>query len=388
MATGAPKDCGKLHPSHNERVAFSHLHTKQRVIEHTEQTLPKDYVSVMSTCITNQLEHPNHKTLQDKVGLRQRLLDAKLKAQVEDEFSKKLADEYAANRKVSYVSDSMANYNKAAFQPSLVVRDPSIRIPTYHADYCTDTPITYFSDCVRRGVNNFPTTFVITGNPFRKSNAFSADIKLEPTIRRTESNERPRPLPTIREFGLLREFRRRLFDHVKSLDFSGIAGRIVRILVDMIWSLASENASALHIEALVSGISASLNFDVTTEERKALLCAYDFNSTNMISLPDFTDFIRGSLSPRAVELVNMVLVMLASAQPVYTEGFVSEVAITDTYKSSAPAGGGAVETLLSSLRVNYGQVSVDDFFEYYTDVYAEMENNQQFEAMLRSTWGI
>ena len=374
----------------------SQLLTKQRTIEHSDQLLPKDYKSVMSTCITNQLNHPNYKTLQDKVGPRQRQLDQRLKDQVDAEFKQRQLDDFTANRKVAYVSDAMANFNKESFQPSLVVGDPTLRVPTFNADYSTDTPITYFSDCVRRGVTNFPSSFVTTGNPFRKSTAFSADIRLEPTIRRAESNERPTPLPTIREFGLLKELRRRLFEHIKAKDVgtdgAGVPspGRIVRILVDSLWALVAtdtENASALHIDALISGLAASLGFSVAPEERRALLSAYDLSSTHMISLPDLTDFLRGNLSPRAAELVDIVLATLAAAQPVFTEGFVTEAAIVATYQK--PPGGCDIGTLLSSLRVNYdGQVSADEVFEYYTDVYAELDSSQQFETLIRQSWGI
>lgn len=364
------------------------LMTKKRVVEHTDQMCSKDYKSVMSTCITNQLEHPNFKTLQDKVGPRQRQLDLRLKAQVETEFKQKQADDYAANRKVIYETDAMANFNKESFQPSLVVNDPTLRIPTFNADYATETPITYFSDCVRRGVTNFPSSFVTTtGNPFRKSAAFSADIRREPTIRRAESNERPGPLPTVRDFGLLRDLRRRLFDHIKSMDEDrGIStpGGIVRILVDSLWSLlATENASALHIDALISGLAASLSFSIAPEERRALLSAYDLQSNHLINLPDLTDFLRGTLPPRAVELVDLVIRTLSSAQPAFTEGVVTEAAIVETFR-----GGGDLGVLLSNLRVDDGQVLFDDFFEYYTDVYAELDNSLHFETLLRETWGI
>jgi hypothetical protein len=83
------------------------LLTKARVIEHSDQLPAKEYKSVMSSCITNQQDHPNYKTLKDKVGPRQAMLDAKLKQQVADEFTKRAADDYTENRRVRYVSDAM-----------------------------------------------------------------------------------------------------------------------------------------------------------------------------------------------------------------------------------------------------------------------------------------
>lgn len=364
------------------------LLTKARCIEHSDQMDPKEYKSVMSTCITNQLEHKNYKTLQDKVGPRATLLEAQMKKQVNDEFAKKQSDEYNENRKVSYMSDAMECYNKPNFTPSLDVKNPYSRVQTYNADYCTETPITYFSDAVKNGTANFPATFVTSGNPFKKSSAFSAHIVKDPLIRRAESNERPRPLPTIREFGILREMRKRLFSHLSSLETSGVAGRIVRIIVDNVWRLASGgggNAGIIHIETLVNGLFSDFNFTVSKQERSAILMAYDVNSNNQVSLADFTDYIRGSLSPRAAELVDIVLTTIATAESSYSEGYVSESVIMAMY---SPVGPNSLDVLLSSLHVSEGQVAVDDFFEYYTDVLAELDTNQQFEALIRASWGI
>ena len=372
------------------------LLTKARVIEHTDQLHPKQYKSVMSTCITDQREHPNYKTLQDKVGPRQRMLEAKLKQQVSDEFSQKQAADYTENRKVKYVSDAMENFNKAGFQPSLKVKDASVRIPTYSSDCCSDNAITFYSDAVRNGVSgNFPCTFVTTGNPFKRSSAFSADIVRDQTVLKAESNERPRSLATVREFGALQAMKQRLFEHVKSTYAGGpnaVPGRTVRIIIDTLWSMGAasinENTFAaqqlgLHIETFSNGLYANLGFSITPSERAALLLAYDFNSNNVISLAALTDFLRGSLSPRAIELVDVVLASLASTEVAYTEGFVSERAILINFK-----GGYNVDALLSSLRVTEGQVNTDDFFEYYADAFAEVSSGTQFESLIRSSWGL
>jgi len=370
------------------------LLTKARVIEHTEQLPAREYKSVMSTCITNQLEHPNYKTLQDRVGPRQAQLESKLKQQVAEEFAKKQADDYTENRRVKYVSDAMENFSKAGFEPSLKVKDPtSIRIPTFNADCCTDSAITFYSESVKNGVTgHFPTTSVTTGNPFKRCSAFSADIVKEQTIRKAESNERPRPLATVREYSALQLMRQRLLEHVGKAAAAAAGGgavppgRCMRIIIDLLWGLAqgggNESAPGLHIETLTNGFYSNLGFSITPQERNALLLAYDINSNNLISLTAFTEMVRGTLTSRAIELVDIVLASLASTESVYNEGFVSERAVMIGYK------GENVDELLMALRVTDGQISADDFFEHYADVYGEMSSGAQFEALLRSTWGL
>jgi len=369
---------------YNPKDRSKQLMTKQRVIEHSDQLPPKDYKSVMSTCITNQLEHPNYKALQGAVGPRQALLEAKLKQQVNDEFAKKQAEEYTENRKVKYVSDAMEAFNRPNFDPALKVNDPFVRVPTFHADYCTDTPITFYSDSVKNGATgNFPCTFVTTGNPFKKSSAFSGDIVKEQTLKKAETNERPRALPTVREMGSLMQLKKRMLDHVKHVvpGTTDVPGRAVRILIDTLWGMANENSPGIHIETFVNCFYTSLQFVITSAERKALLLAFDINSNNLISLVAFTDWMRGSLTPRAIELVDIVLASLASSDAVYNEGFVSEISITRNYMGDA-------KTLLSNLRVTEGQVSADDFFEYYADVFAELASASHFEAFIKAAWGL
>jgi len=364
------------------------LLTKARVIEHTEQLPAKEYKSVMSSCITNQLEHPNYKTLQDRVGPRKAQLEADLKRQVDEEFKKKQSDDYTENRRVKYVSDAMENFSRADFEPTLNTKNTLLtRVPTFNADYCSDTPITFYQDAVKRGTANFPTTFVGAAgtNPFLKSSAFSADIKTEQTVKKSESNERPRPLPTVREYGTLRELRARLIEHTRGLETSGFPGSVVRTILDAVWRGGGElsTSSSVHIEAFINGLYSSLNFLVEPHERKALLAAYESSEAiNTVSLIDVSDFIRGSLTPRSLELIDMVLASLAATENDYTEGFVSESVILSRY-----SGPPSVDQLLSNLRLTNGQVSVDDFFEYYTDVSAELVDNG-FEALLRTSWGI
>jgi hypothetical protein len=145
--------------------------------------------------------------------------------------------------------------------------------------------------------------------------------------------------------------------------------------------MANENSPGIHIETFVNCFYTSLQFVITSAERKALLLAFDINSNNLISLVAFTDWMRGSLTPRAIELVDIVLASLASSDAVYNEGFVSEISITRNYMGDA-------KTLLSNLRVTEGQVSADDFFEYYADVFAELASASHFEAFIKAAWGL
>jgi len=267
------------------------LMTKDRCIVHSEQLHPKEYASVMSTCITRPQAHPQYEMLKDKVGPRARLLEEKLKEQVESEFQSKQSSALVENRRVLYQTQNQQAYDIPSFTPSMRNKDPgSIRVPTVNANYATETPISFYSDSVKRCSVNFPTTFATSStNPFKKSSAFSSDAYTNPTARRTESNERPRPLPTVREFGALQQLRLRLILHVQTLLPNAGLGNSMRAILGCIWmNRDGEESSQIHIKALENCLAADLGFVLTNTEANAILSAYDFSSNSCVSLPDLT----------------------------------------------------------------------------------------------------
>jgi len=111
---------------------------------------------------------------------------------------------------------------------------------------------------------------------------------------------------------------------------------------------------------------------------------------NQKPIPDAQqDLLRGSLSLRAAELVDFVLTSLAQSETVYTEGYVSEAVIRARYNPPSQYGdAGSVEALCTSLKMSNGSTTVEDFFEFMTDLRAEVESEAEFENLIRSSWGI
>ncbi len=345
-------------------------YTFVRCIEHSDRMNPKDYESVMANCIKDPAKHPHAKTLKDKVGPRAALLESKLKSEVESTFKASQTLTAETLRRVDYVSDFGANYNKPDFRASLRENVDTTRVPTFSANYVTDSPITYYSECVNRGKDiTFPCTFTVSSNPFRKSCAFSTRAETNPSSFRTESNERPRPFPTVGEFAGLKVFRQRIFRHI-SVKF-GLplgSGKVVQRIVDMIWGLVTSSVPEIQVEALVHSLSLDYGFELTAEERRGLLSTFNGDGTGNLSLPELTNFLRGSLNPRAGELVDKVLARVE----VSSQGLISETDIRKIYKGREP------------INVNKSGVNItlDDMYEYFTDCFAELDNVERFEQLL------
>lgn len=185
----------KYYPDPRDRS--KQLLTKSRCIEHTEQMHPKDYRSVTNETIGNPNTHPDNLTLlQNKTnGPRKQALENKFKAEINEKYDQMKSSDLLETRKVKYLSQNQEAFNIPGFKPKLNdgrsdnSNSNNQRIQTRNADYATDTPITYFSDTLNRsnGIDNtvsFPVSFVNSTNPFRKSSAFSADVRIEPFARK------------------------------------------------------------------------------------------------------------------------------------------------------------------------------------------------------------
>jgi hypothetical protein len=169
--------------------------TKDRCIIHTEQTLPKDYESVMASCIKNPRLNPHYEMLKDPIGPRTAKLEAAMKSEVESTYKTTQDNLYTANRKVDYVSDYNRNFGEK--KGNRFVIDNTTGFDESKSNKVSDEPITFYSEGVEKGISSFPATFVMSKtNPFRRTNAFTADPRTAPTAHRCESNERPRTLPS------------------------------------------------------------------------------------------------------------------------------------------------------------------------------------------------
>ena len=148
---------------------------------------------------------------------------------------------YTANRKVEYVSEYGRGYCARGDGESKDL--PANYSPT--SNYAIDNAISFYTDSVNRGTVGFPTTFATTTNPFRKSSAFSCDSRSEPTISKTESNERPRPMPTVREFKIIRDFRDKLVGANVGEGQTSTDLEVIGPIIDFMWNLLTSETSTI-----------------------------------------------------------------------------------------------------------------------------------------------
>ena len=288
----------RFYPSPKDKK--NSLLTKARCIVHTDQVLPKDYTTVNRESLKIPQNHPEyHGPVRGPkaMGPRRLLLERAIKSEVEEEFSAKEKSNFEETRKIDYTSLNKASFAKLNFTPSLKENDASSRIPTKSAAYITEPPVTYYSHSVQHGkANNFPCTFVGSTNPFKKSAAFSADIRKELVAPLAETNQRPRPLPTLLELRAMTDLRSRLIAQVQKLlgTFGAYYpdGSAVRSIISAVWR--GSNSESCPIRDLVEILTETFGVDITQQEQKALLAAMDVNSDGNISLPQLTNFFRPS----------------------------------------------------------------------------------------------
>lgn len=376
----------------NPKDKSSSLLTNDRVMFHTEQIKPKDYISNTRRTIIDPKNHPEYKTLMaNPVGPRKMLYESKISSEVQQMQKEKFDSKEAETRRVLYRSVYQDNYNKADFKSTLVENDPSIRIQTSNADYSTDTPITYYSDSISNAPTNvsFPVTFINSSNPFRKSSAFSADAKFDPCARKTETNERPTPYPTFVEHRLLLSFRKRLIAHTQLQLNQSIPGAAVRKIVSMLWTIIDqmENYNA-PISFLINVISQELDFAVNDSEMRAFIIAFvqqkvDVNEEDYLNVVDVISLIMPPLSPRRLELIGILFSLLEKNTVITTAGLIDKDQLNQFFVPGTETG--SFQQFCEDLP--YGiSLNIEDLVNYYSTVSAEIDDNNEFEDYLRKSW--
>ncbi|RYG62424.1 hypothetical protein EON64_17870, partial [archaeon] len=193
--------------------------TQQRCIDHTERLEPKNYNTITRETLIDPRNHPTASQVRSTVGPRQRRLEATIKDEVEYEIRQKEAAEYKESRLVDYSTTGRASFTRSGFKESLRLDDPGARVNTRTSSYATDSAITIYSHALKNTNErvHFPATFVGSTNPFSRHNAFSADIANDVLARRTETYERPRTLPTLKEFKYLKTLREKLLKESRGI---------------------------------------------------------------------------------------------------------------------------------------------------------------------------
>lgn len=374
----------------------STLVTRSRCIDHTDQTFPKDYTTTSKTTLPDPRTHPGFGK-RETVGPRQRMMENTLKKTIEDEIARKTTQDFHDSRKLTYLTTAKETYEKPGFQPRLRTNDLNVRIPTRNTNYSTDTTVTYYSHAIKDPSVpvSFPTTFVGSKtNPFSKNCVFSADIEKDVNARRTETNERPTPLPTLKEYKLLAALSERLLSTAKQILTNQIGrepepGASLRYILSVLYAAGAPSLTPDDVQILFTEYLDNLTLSVA--DRAALLSAYDMYGEQKIVLSEFAMLLKRTPSPRRLELLDLFYGMLdPDGQGVLYCEHVRE----------------RIQSYPNQKRTYYAQLFIDfmfqvssqnglalpefsrhQFIDYYVDVSSETTDEDGFEKFLQESWG-
>jgi hypothetical protein len=349
----------------------SALMTKDRCIQHTDQMLPRDYISTTNLTYPDPNRHPDfRKDYGRELGPREQKIESKMKDDIDTTFRRSQDMHLAETRKVQYSSTHRDSFHKMGFKPTLIDKDPSIRIQTRNADYSSDQAITYYTDCIKRGDRlSFPLTFTnFVSNPFLKSGNFSG-VK-DVTIKHMETHELPQRSTTIEDVRILRPLAARI---INSPILSELPpGDKVRSVLGLFQSLVEHVEDILiEIDVLCDALLTNLGVKLTATELEALKLSYfstlntkehkikpDFYTLTRIDESDhdhdclappppprinvvqFGAFIMGHLNPRRNELICRLFAQLAgeiewTTGPLELTATKSKLYLKDTFTTTA-----------------------------------------------------
>lgn len=374
----------------NPKTKDSSLLTRSRCITHTERTEPKDYSTISRDSMRDPRSYPSSAHL-TSAGPRKKLLESMLRDEVESEMQQKADREYTESRRGEYRTTSSQWFKNEGFRPTLRENDPSVRVSTQNASYSTDTAITFYSHALKQPNEriNFPATFVGSTNPFSRHNAFSADIVRDAYARKTETNERPTGVPTVRDLKALTTFRDKLLEAARSV-VGTTRGAAMRYAFNSLLALNAEWVSLPTLRACLSAHFSGLS--PTRDEERAMITTYDHQSDGMLCLTELLWFIRPNPKRRRAELITHFFSLMPNPQTMEEpEGEATVFIPTDAVRSRLEYSG------LSSKSPSFQEVPVfldsmgdsftyQQFHDHIADISAEMEDDYAFEEYLRGVW--
>lgn len=380
------------------------LMTTGRCITHSEQTFAKDYKSVTQESISLPQSHPEYKW--SKIlgsGPRQKMLQQQLEMKVQNEFEATKLRETAAALVVDYTSETKRNFTIRGFTPLLTDKEsfPLIQMPGIK--FPKDSPISFYSDSIKRGDKlSFATTAVVTENPFRKNGSFSTVMSKHPFDRRGESNERPKPLPNVNQYNKVANFRINLIGHAKKFLGSEISpGKAVREIIRALW-LNPENSGVakIGVSKLADILHTYFSFPLNFDEMKALCAAFDAGVDDDILLIDLSNFLRRIGNPKRMDLIHSAFYVVTDdvlGGAWTTESQIREkymLGDVDDFIANLNDIRGYAQTLGTAPKCrgqtpkNSAEFSINDFFDYYFDYSAEVDDDDDFENIVNSSWGL
>lgn len=134
--------------------------TGKRVIEHDDQIAAKDYTSTLRNTYPDPSSIPNY-SARNPMGPRALAMEARLRAEVDNEFAEKERIRKEEESKRDLQSTARSAMTATGFVPKDIV-DVDSRFETKNADYATETAITYYTHTLEQSKEglNFPVTLV------------------------------------------------------------------------------------------------------------------------------------------------------------------------------------------------------------------------------------
>ena len=382
------------------------LMTTQRCIIHSERTEPKDWNTVNRDTF---LIPSNHRDFisSDGKGPRQRAYEARLKQQVADELRTKEEIAYAEKMAPRFETESTSNFAKDGFETKSL--EGPKRLLTFNAEYANEEAVTYYSHSVRCGKSNFPATFMPSGQQlFAKNSSFSADIN-QPYVKIAETHERPGHPARAKDYLALKGLAQRMIDTVKSdissSDATGtsiLPGSAVQKIVLALDTMGSETPM-LSIEIFEQSIQSVLNFTFTNEERTSLLTEFDQSKNGQISCAEFLLLVRPSMSPRRLELIDIAFgivdtnnkgtVNKRDVESCIMNGNnvvdgINKNDLIASFIASLFGGEGSRSSGNNDSLSAPGVVGFEDFVEYFSNISREVEDDMQFEIIVKCLFSL
>mmetsp|Transcript_4749 Transcript_4749/g.7209 ORF Transcript_4749/g.7209 Transcript_4749/m.7209 type:complete len:416 (+) Transcript_4749:98-1345(+) len=383
--------------TYDPKVRSSTALTNLRCIDHSAKVDARDYQSVLKDTHKIPQTHEDYNVAYGK-GPRARLKEQMMKQQVESEFEERerqLESERNARFLTTTTQEAMSKDNftstlrdKISGMASGKKRDPY---------YLREEPITYYlHSALHCEEVSFPVTAVGSlEKPWSKGVSMSGDIK-NGTLRHFGTFENSGNPPTVRELRILRNLRTSIVNSFCGVSPAGKQGSTVRLLTQQLLDLNNENIPRASVSAVDNVLSDIVGVSLSSEQCDALKVAFSRYNDDRIILVEFVEYIRGPLSQWQSDLIIKAFITCNPGE----DDLVTDEGIINAFNTSGAASSPSAEGLsgkellnhfLDSLQA-YSYTSngfeLNDFVEYYRDVYCEMNNPELFEKTIIATWNI
>jgi hypothetical protein len=189
----------------------------------------------------------------------------------------------------------------------------------------------------------------------------------------------------VRELQILKQLRFDIVSQCAEVSPPDCPGGAVQTLTQKLLDLDTP-AGRASVDAISSVVALYTGVEMTVPQLDAVVVAFSRMNDERVILIEFIEYLRGSLSARARGFVFKAWDL---CNPEGRE-YVSEEEVARAMLSSCDRE--RVATILDSLHLySCGRddgYDIVDLIEYYRDVYAELVDEEDFDVLMRSTWGL